>query len=63
MFDLNGIGNYIGSGWLQISVANAVVVGLMVVGFVAALLLPFPGNGAQANRPVSGDRSSSGSRS
>jgi len=60
------VGRYLGGGWLQISVANAIVVGLMVLGFVAALLLPFPGSGAQASRPVTGDRgdrSSRGSRS
>ncbi|MFE9454215.1 hypothetical protein [Streptomyces sp. NPDC006739] len=40
--DLNGNGHYLHWGVIQLSVANLVVVGLMVVVFVAALLLPFP---------------------
>jgi hypothetical protein len=40
--DLNGTGNYIHWGVVQISVANLVVIGLMVLVFVLALLLPFP---------------------
>lgn len=40
--DLNGPGHYLSWGFLQISVANATVIVLMVVVFVAALLLPFP---------------------
>lgn len=41
--DLNGPGDYVHWGVIQLSVANLVVIGLMVVVFVAALLLPFPG--------------------
>ncbi|WNM29857.1 hypothetical protein RKE30_05315 [Streptomyces sp. Li-HN-5-11] len=41
--DLNGPGHYLHWGFIQLSVANLVVIGLMVVVFVAALLLPFPG--------------------
>ena len=40
---LNGPGHYLHWGVIQISVANLVVVAVMVVLFVAALLLPFPG--------------------
>ncbi|MFJ1791935.1 hypothetical protein [Kitasatospora griseola] len=40
--DLNGTGHYLHWGVVQISVANLVVIGLMVVLFLAALLLPFP---------------------
>ncbi|WP_406169747.1 hypothetical protein [Streptomyces sp. NBC_00996] len=40
--DLNGTGRYVHWGVIQLSVANLVVIGLMVVVFVAALLLPFP---------------------
>lgn len=40
--DLNGTGAYVHWGVIQLSVANLVVIGLMVVVFVAALLLPFP---------------------
>ncbi|MFE2102283.1 hypothetical protein [Streptomyces sp. NPDC059468] len=40
--DLNGTGRYVHWGVVQLSVANLVVIGLMLVVFVAALLLPFP---------------------
>ncbi|MGY6018349.1 hypothetical protein [Streptomyces spinosirectus] len=40
--DLNGTGHYVHWGVVQLSVANLVVIGLMLVVFVAALLLPFP---------------------
>jgi hypothetical protein len=40
---LNGPGHYLHWGVLQISVANVVVIAVMVVLFVLALLLPFPG--------------------
>jgi hypothetical protein len=41
--DLNGPGHYISFGILNISVANAIVILLMVAVFVLALVLPFPG--------------------
>jgi hypothetical protein len=41
--DLNEPGRYVHWGVIQLSVANLIVIGLMVVVFVAALLLPFPG--------------------
>jgi hypothetical protein len=40
--DLNGTGHYVHWGVVQVSVANLVVVGAMLVVLVAALLLPFP---------------------
>ncbi|BEP14956.1 hypothetical protein acdb102_32670 [Acidothermaceae bacterium B102] len=40
---LNGPGHYLHWGVVQISVANLVVIAVMLVLFVAALLLPFPG--------------------
>jgi hypothetical protein len=40
--DLNGTGHYVHWGVVQLSVANLVVIGLIVVVFVAAVLLPFP---------------------
>ncbi|MFD5467223.1 hypothetical protein ACFWIQ_31015 [Kitasatospora sp. NPDC127059] len=40
--DLNHPGHYVHWGVVQISVANLVVIGVMVVVFLAALLLPFP---------------------
>jgi hypothetical protein len=43
--DLNNPGHYLHWGVVQISVANLVVILVMIVLFVAALLLPFPGTG------------------
>jgi hypothetical protein len=40
--DLNHTGHYLHWGVIQLSVANLVVIGAMIVIFVAALLLPFP---------------------
>ena len=40
---LNGPGHYVHWGVIQISVANLVVIAVMLVLFLAALLLPFPG--------------------
>lgn len=40
--DLNGPGHYLTWGVLSISVANALVILVMLVLFVLALLLPFP---------------------
>lgn len=40
--DLGGTGDYVHWGVVQLSVANLVVIALMLVVFVAALLLPFP---------------------
>jgi hypothetical protein len=41
---LNGTGHYVHWGFIQLSVANLVVIALMLVVFVLALLLPFPGH-------------------
>jgi hypothetical protein len=40
--DLNHPGHYLHWGVLQISVANVVVIAVMLVLFVLALVLPFP---------------------
>jgi hypothetical protein len=40
--DLNGTGYYLHWWFVQLSVANLVVIVAMVVVFVLALLLPFP---------------------
>jgi hypothetical protein len=40
--NLNHPGHYVHWGVIQISVANLVVIGLMVLLFAAALFLPFP---------------------
>lgn len=41
---LNGTGYYIHWGFIQLSLANLLVIALMVVVFVLALLVPFPGH-------------------
>ena len=41
--DLNGQGHYFTWSFVQISVANLIVIALIALAFVAALLLPFPG--------------------
>jgi hypothetical protein len=41
LVDLNHTGHYVHWGFIQISVANLIVIGLMVVVFVAAILIPF----------------------
>ncbi len=43
IIDLDKPGHYIHWGWFQISVANLLVIALMVIVFVLALFLPFPG--------------------
>ncbi|MGW3104324.1 hypothetical protein [Streptomyces sp. NPDC001100] len=40
--DLGGHGHYVHWGVIQVSVANLVVIGVMVLVFVAAVLVPFP---------------------
>lgn len=40
--DLNGPGHYLHWGVIQISLANLIVIGLMLIVFVAAILIPFP---------------------
>ena len=42
--DLNHPGHYLHWGVVQISVANLVVIGLMLLLFGLALVLPFPGH-------------------
>ena len=41
--DMNKPGTYLHWGVIQISLANVIVIGLMLLVFVAALLVPFPG--------------------
>ena len=40
---LNGKPYYIHWGWFQISLANLIVIVAMILVFVLAILLPFPG--------------------
>ena len=42
VINLTHPGHYVHWGVIQISVANLVVIGLMVVVFVLAIVLPFP---------------------
>lgn len=42
LINLNGPGHYVHWGFIQISVANLVVILLMIAVFVLAILLPFP---------------------
>ncbi len=42
LINLNGSGHYIHWGFIQLSLANFVVIVLMVVVFVLAILIPFP---------------------
>jgi hypothetical protein len=41
---LNGPGHYLHWGFIQMSYANAIVIVSMIVVFVLALVLPFPGS-------------------
>lgn len=43
LLPLNSLGHYINWHWIHISVANFVVIVLMVVTFIVALIAPFPG--------------------
>ena len=43
MVDLDHPARYVHWGWFQMSVANLVVVVLMLIVFVLAIFLPFPG--------------------
>ena len=51
VIDLNGTGSYISWGVIQISWANAIVVLLMLIVFVLALVLPFPGHRGSDRSP------------
>ena len=41
LINLNRPGHYVHWGFIQLSVANLVLIGLMVIVFVAAILIPF----------------------
>ncbi|HQU26728.1 MAG TPA: hypothetical protein PLS29_06815 [Acidimicrobiales bacterium] len=43
LVSLDGAGHYFHWHWIDISYANLTVIALMVVTFVAALFVPFPG--------------------
>jgi ABC-type proline/glycine betaine transport system permease subunit len=45
LVNLGGSGHYIHWGFIQMSVANLIVILLMIVVFVLAIFLPFPKHG------------------
>jgi hypothetical protein len=45
LIDLGGTGHYVHWGFIQLSVANLVVILLMIIVFILAILLPFPRHG------------------
>jgi hypothetical protein len=47
LVDLNGPGRYVHWGFIQLSVANLVVIGLMVIVFIGAILIPFRRRGGE----------------
>jgi hypothetical protein len=49
LVNLNGPGRYLHWGFIQLSVANALLIALMVVVFVGAILIPFR-RGKRRNR-------------
>ena len=45
LVNLNGSGRYIHWGFVQMSVANLVLIGLMVLVFITAILVPYRRHG------------------
>ncbi len=45
LVDLSRPGRYVHWGFIQISVANLVVIGLMLLVFILAIAIPFPHGG------------------
>lgn len=46
LVNLNHPNHFLSWGWLSLSASNAIVIGVMVVTFVAAILIPFPNGGS-----------------
>ena len=57
VFNLNHPAHTVDWNFIHLSVANVVVIGLMLVVFVLAILLPFPGSAARAAARRGGDAS------
>jgi hypothetical protein len=53
---LNGSGYYIHWGFVQLSLANLIVILMMVAVFALALLLPFPGHRRQDEATQKGEQ-------
>ncbi len=45
LVNLTGPGHYVHWGFIQLSVANLIVIGLMLLVFVLAIVIPFPRHG------------------
>ena len=45
--NLGGNGKYIHWGFVQLSLSNLIVIAVMIVLFLAAIVLPFPGHGTR----------------
>jgi len=45
LVDLNGKGRYVHWGFIQISVANLVVIALMAIVFIGAIIVPYRRHG------------------
>ena len=43
----SGAGTYVHWGVVQISLTNLIIIGLMLLVFVLAILVPFPGSGRE----------------
>ncbi len=43
LIPLDSLGHYIHWGWVEISVANFIIIVLMIATFIAAIAAPFPG--------------------
>ncbi|MHB1087220.1 MAG: hypothetical protein ACYC19_00480 [Acidimicrobiales bacterium] len=43
LIPLDSLGHYIHWGWVEISVANFIIIVLMIATFIAAITAPFPG--------------------
>ena len=48
--NLNGRGHYLHWGFVQVSVANVVVITVIAVAFAVALFVPFPGSKGRDGR-------------
>ncbi|MGO8875400.1 MAG: hypothetical protein ACLQNG_06505 [Acidimicrobiales bacterium] len=59
LVNLNHPGKYVDWGFIQISVANLVVIGIMIVTFVLALVLPFPHHGKATSQGTAATPASS----
>ena len=51
LIPLDQLGHYVHWGWVDMSVANLIIIILMIVVFIAAISAPFPGRrGRKENR-------------